>query len=72
MDKLLIEAKKILSGNRTDQAARNFMTPEQRNALAADFAAKKQFLSASHFATDAEQTKEFERMFWDSLKLKGD
>jgi hypothetical protein len=63
MNDLLNEAKQIIGSNRTDKAAKDFMTTAQRDALAADFASKQQFLSASHFASDAEKRKEFERLF---------
>jgi hypothetical protein len=70
MNDLLNEAKQIMGGNRSDKAAKDFMTNEQRDALAADFASKKQFLSASHFASNAEKRKEFERLFWENIKPK--
>lgn len=70
MSNLLNEAKQIISNNRSDKAAKDFMTNAQRDALADDFAAKKQFLSASHFASDAEKRKEFERLFWENITRK--
>ncbi len=51
---LLTEAKQILAAkNSVDKPARDFMTAAQRDALADDFASRKQFLSASHFHSDA-------------------
>ncbi len=70
MNDLLNEAKAILASNKTDQAARDFMTTEQRNAITEDYAARKQFLSASHFTPAAEKRKEFERLFWESITPK--
>jgi hypothetical protein len=70
MNDLLTEAKQIIGNNRTEKAARDLMTAGQRDALAADFASKKQFLSASHFTTDAEKRKEFEQLFWENIKPK--
>ena len=70
MNDLLNEAKQILGSNRSDKAAKDFMTTAQRDALADDFASKQQFLSASHFASDAERRKEFERLFWENIKPK--
>jgi hypothetical protein len=70
MNNFLTEAKAILSSNRSDKAARDFMTNDQRTALAEDYAGKKQFLSASHFTPDADKQKEFERLFRESLKPK--
>ena len=68
MNNLLTEAKLILSGNKSEKAARDFMTTEQRDAMAEDYAERKQFLTASHFTPDAEKRKEFERIFWESMK----
>ena len=45
----------------------DFMTKEQREALANDYASRKQFLSASHFAPDAKKRKEYERLFWENI-----
>ncbi len=70
MNELLAQAKEILGSNKTDQAARSFMTNEQRDVLAEDYASRKEFLSASHFTPDAEKRKEFERLFWESMKPK--
>ena len=70
MNNLLTEAKIIFANNKTDKPARDFMTTEQRGALADDYAARKQFLSASHFTSDVEKGKEFERLFWESIKPK--
>jgi hypothetical protein len=44
------------------------MTTEQRDVLTEDYAARKQFLSASHFTPDTR--KKFERLFWESIKPK--
>ncbi len=70
MKNLLTEAKILLAGNRTDKAARDFMTAPQRDALAEDYASRKQFLSASHFHSDAEKRTEFEQLFWENIRLK--
>ncbi|MDQ3712207.1 MAG: hypothetical protein M3388_08325 [Acidobacteriota bacterium] len=70
MNDLLTEAKLIIANNKSEKAARDFMTTEQRNALAEDYAANNQFLSASHFTPDAENRKEFERLFWEDVKPK--
>ncbi len=70
MNELLTEAKLLLASNRTDKAARDFMSASQRDALAEDYANRKQFLSASHFHSNSEQRKEFERLFWENIKLK--
>ncbi len=68
MNNLLTEAQQILASNKSDQAARELMTTEQRDAITEDYAARKQFLSASHFTPDAEKKKEFERLFWANIK----
>ncbi len=68
MNNFLTEAQQILASNKSNQAAKDFMTTEQRNALAEDFATKKQFLSASHFHSDAEKRKDFEELFWEKMK----
>ncbi len=68
MNNLLTEAKLLLANNRTDKASRDLMTIEQRDALADDYASGKQFLSASHFHSNTEQRKEFERLFWENIK----
>ncbi len=70
MNNLLKEAREIISNNKTDKAARSFMTDEQREALAEDYAANNQFLSASHFTPDTEKRREFERLFWEDIKPK--
>jgi hypothetical protein len=70
MNELLKQAKEILAANKTDKAASSFMTNEQREVLAEDFASRKQFLSASHFTPDAEKRKEFERLFWENIRSK--
>jgi hypothetical protein len=70
MNNSLTEAQAVLAANRSDKAAREFMTAEQRTALAEDCAARKQFLSASHFTPDTDARKEFERLFWESIKPK--
>jgi hypothetical protein len=70
MNNLLTEAKQILASNKSNQAAKEFMTTEQRDAITEDYAGRKQFLSASHFTPDAEKGKEFERLFWESVKPK--
>ena len=67
MNNLLTEAKLILASNKSDKAARDFMITDQRNAMAEGYAAKKQFLSASHFHSDADRTQEFKRMFWENI-----
>ena len=68
MKNLLTEAQQFLASNKSDQAAREFMTTEQRDVLTEDYAARKQFLSASHFTPD--KRKKFERLFWESIKPK--
>lgn len=68
MNNFLTEAKHILASNKTVQAAKDFMTTEQRDALADDYAARKQFLSASHFHSDAGKRKDFEELFWEKMK----
>ncbi len=68
MNELLCEAKLLLANNRTVKAAKDLMTKEQRDALADDYASGKQFLSASHFHSNTEQRKEFERLFWENIK----
>jgi len=70
MNDLVTQAKLIIGSNKTKQAARDFMTTEQREALAEDFASRKEFLSASHFTPDAEKTREFERLFWENIMPK--
>jgi len=70
MNNLLTEAKLIITNNKTGQAARDFMTTDQRNALAEDYASRKHFLSASHFHSDANRRKEFEELFWENMKPK--
>ena len=70
MNELLKQAKEILAANKTDKAASSFMTNEQRDVLAEDYASRKQFLSASHFTPDAEKRKEFERLFWENIRPK--
>ncbi len=70
MNNILTEAKLLLANNRTDKASRDLMTTEQRDALADDYARDKHFLSASHFHSNTEQRKEFERLFWENIKLK--
>ncbi len=71
MNNLVREAQAILASNRTDKAARDFMSTEQRDAFAEDFASRKQFLSASHFHSDADKRKEFERLFRENITPKG-
>lgn len=63
MNNLLNEAKLIIANNKTEKAARDFMTNEQRTAIAEDYANQKHFLSAAHFTPDADQRIEFERLF---------
>ena len=70
MNNLLTEAKLILASNKSDKAARDFMTGEQREALAEDYASRKQFLSASHFTSDAAKRNEFERLFRENIRPK--
>jgi hypothetical protein len=70
MNNPLAEAKLILANNKLDQAARSFMSTEQREALAEDYAANNQLLSASHFTPDEEKRKEFERLFWEDIRPK--
>lgn len=70
MNELLNQAKEILVSNRAEKAARDFMTVEQREALADDYASRKQFLSAAHFTSDAEKRKEFEEQFQEYMKPK--
>jgi len=70
MNNLLTEAQQILASNKSSQAAKEFMTTEQRDAITEDYAGRKQFLSASHFTPDAEKKKEFERLFWEHIKSK--
>ncbi len=67
MSNLVTEARHILASNKTVQASKDFMSTEQRDALAEDFASKKQFLSASHFHSDAEKRKDFEELFWKKM-----
>lgn len=71
MSDSLTEAKHLLASNRTEKAARDFMTTEQRDALAENFASRKQFLSASHFTACADKRKEFEQIFWENINQKG-
>ena len=67
----LTEAKQILAANNAkDESARNFMTAQQRDALAEDFAAKNEYLAAAHFATNVEKSKEYGRMFLEKLKTR--
>ena len=60
----------MLADNRTDKAARDFMSASQRDALADDYASRKQFLSASHFHSDAKKSAEFKKSFWENLTQK--
>ncbi len=55
MNRLLTEAKEIFANHKSDKAARDSMSSGQRDALADDYAADNQFLSASHFHSDAER-----------------
>jgi hypothetical protein len=41
MNNLLTEAKLIIGNNKTEKAARDFMTTGQREALSDDYAARK-------------------------------
>ncbi len=70
MNDLVTQAKAIIGNNKTEKASRDFMTSGQRDALADDYAGRKQFLSASHFHSDADKRKEFERLFWENIKPK--
>jgi len=70
MNDLLTEARDIIANNKTEKAARDFMTTEQRDAMTDDYAAKNQFLSASHYTPDPEKRKELERLFWEDLRPK--
>ena len=70
MNHLLAEAKEIFANNKSDKAAKDFMSSRQRDALADDYAADNQFLSASHFHSDAESRKEFERLFRENIAPK--
>ncbi len=70
MNDLVTQAKDIIGSNKTEKAARDFMTTGQRDALAEDYASRKQFLSASHFHSDAEKRAEFGRLFWEHIKPK--
>ena len=67
MNELLKQAKEILMTKETVRDAIDFMTKEQREALANDFASRKQFLSASYFAPNAKKRKEYERLFWENI-----
>ena len=71
MNDLLTEAKQIIANNRTDKAVRDLLTTAQREVITEDFASRKEFLSASHFTPDAEKRKEFEDLFWEHIKRKG-
>lgn len=70
MTDLLKEAREIISNNKTDKASRDFMTTEQRNALAEDYAAKSQFQTAAHFSPDNEKRVKFEQLFQEYMKPK--
>lgn len=70
MNDLIKQARDIIGSNKTEKAARDFMSNDQRDALAEDFASRKQFLSASHFHSNVEKRKEFERIFWENMKPK--
>ncbi len=70
MSNLLTEAKDIIATNKTGQAARDFMSSGQRDALADDYAVDNQFLSAAHFHSDADRRKEFERLFRENIRPK--
>lgn len=68
MSNHLTEARTILATNKSDQAARESMTFDQRNAISEDYAGRKQFLSAAHFAPDKEKSAEFARLFWEQYQ----
>jgi hypothetical protein len=70
MNDLLTEAKQIIANNRTDKAARDLLTTEQREVITEDFLSRKEFLSASHFTPSAEKRQEFERLFWEHIRRK--
>lgn len=70
MNDLLTEAKLVAASNRTEKVSRDLMTTGQRDAMAEDYASRKQFLSASHYTPDAEKRKEFERLFWENARPK--
>ena len=57
MNDLVTQAKDIIGNNKTEKAARDSMSSGQRDALADDYAADNQFLSASHFHSDAERVE---------------
>jgi hypothetical protein len=70
MNNLLNEAKLIIATNRTEKAHRDFMTTEQRTAIAEDYASQKHFLSAAHFTPDADKRIEFEELFQEYMRPK--
>jgi hypothetical protein len=70
MSEKLIEAKQVIANNRTDKAARDLLTAEQREIVTEDYLSRKEFLSASHFTPNAEKRQEFERLFWGNIRRK--
>ena len=70
MNNFLTEARQIQAANKTVQASKDFMTTEQRTAIAEDYASQKHFQSAAHFTPDADKRIEFERLFQEYMEPK--